>query len=507
MAFGFGVGDILQLTKIVVTTIENISKAPAELQELAERIESVELNLQSINKLPPNAAGPNPQDLSKLVKRIKDPLGKIRDAVIKYRDTKGVEYAIFKKGGVGELVDKLEQRTHDLTDFLVIQIALDTNRMRPQIDKILKTVRQDQEHRNAAPRPDPKGDIKNSTLVSNQIDLVQSILERVLHPNQPGNTVLPAGSDDLSLEREIEVQLEQAGIDATFTKALIDVLNVQRSQFAHPEDIDPISVEVRSIIAHAYLEMVRVWTANYNGEWLFNRVESAGVQVKSKFAQRAWKSHSKSLVTSGHPPEKAALKAIAGKDSYFRSEEKNEILARITRHRSRGIDPWHFRKYEYMLCFDKSVYDTLMMFAAFCKERHGDSPSYTNLSQIILVRDIKLNTAAADLSANELSSLRDNITDGVKSFLRKNLGWKRPPLSISDGPYRTTQVVLSTADIKLNPDEMEAKLREIPNQIALRTDCRIRVTDERFPDGHLFSITGRKEALPFATSLLKEALL
>lgn len=34
MAFGFGVGDILVLTKIVVTTIGNIHDAPTELQEL-----------------------------------------------------------------------------------------------------------------------------------------------------------------------------------------------------------------------------------------------------------------------------------------------------------------------------------------------------------------------------------------------------------------------------------------------------------------------------------------
>ena len=56
--------------------------------------------------------------------------------------------------------------------------------------------------------------------------------------------------------------------------------------------------------------------------------------------------------------------------------------------------------------------------------------------------------------------------------------------------------------MKLDPAENEAKL----NEVSTRTDCRTRVTYEKF-DPHLLSITGPKEALPFAASLLKEALL
>ena len=66
MAFGFGVSDILELTKIIVTAIENIHDAPTELQELAERVESVESNLESISKLPSNAAAGNTQNIIRL---------------------------------------------------------------------------------------------------------------------------------------------------------------------------------------------------------------------------------------------------------------------------------------------------------------------------------------------------------------------------------------------------------------------------------------------------------
>ena len=259
---------------------------------------------------------------------------------------------------------------------------------------------------------------------------------------------------------------------------------------------------MRSIIAQSYFELIRVWTVNHSGKWLFNRVESAGFQVETEFARRALKSQSKSLVSGGNSPGKAALEAISGKDSHSRSEEKNDIFARIARHRSRGIDNWHFRKYEYMLCFDKSVYETLAMLRKCCTERYGDMPSYANLSKIVLVKDVKLKTAAANLDANDTSKLVESIKDGIKRFLNTEYNWQRPPTSITDGPFCTKQIVLLNDNIKLSLEEREAKL----NEIASRTNCRIRVTDEKFA-GQLFSITGPKETLAFAASLLKEGLL
>ena len=145
---------------------------------------------------------------------------------------------------------KLEQRTRDLTDSLVIQILLVTHQMRPQIDQIFTSACQDEERirkqspaqdTSAARHPDSSGSPNNPIPVSNQIDLVQSVLERVLHSEKPSNVGLPPNREDVSIEREIEIQLGQAGIEAEFTKALIDVISKQRKRLAHPEDIDPIS--------------------------------------------------------------------------------------------------------------------------------------------------------------------------------------------------------------------------------------------------------------------------
>ena len=539
MAFGFGVGDIVLVANIIIKTIEDIHDAPEELQEVNDRVRSVAITLESIDELPYDEAVGNTQNMQNILAlkdRVNEVLVKIQDIVIKYRDNKGrvnalnrVKFGFWDKSEVADLVVKLRDRTDNLTTFLIVQTWRSTN----QIQRLV-------EDSNAARRSGSQDGTNNQTTVSDRIDQVQAVLEHILQSERPSDPTLLRDQGNVSIEREIETQLGQAGIESTFTKALIDVIKKQRKRLAHPEDIDPISYTggrnrlevpkgwimvvdsynegnagkplpsskgsinistVRSIIAQTYLELVRVWTVNNSGEWLFNRVESAGVKVETKFSRRSLKTQPKSLVNGENAPESAALKAISGKESYFRSEEKNDILARIAQHRSRGIDNWHFRRYEYMLCFDLSVYDTLLTLAKCCKEKYGHLPSYANLSKVILIKDVRLNDAAANLNAKDTRKLVESIKDGIKSFLRAEYQWQRPALPIDGGPFRTKQIVLPRINMSLGPAEKEAKLDEI----STKTDCRIRVTDEKF-DSQLLSITGRREALPFASLLLKEAL-
>lgn len=550
MSFGFGVGDIISLTTMIVKTVEDIHDAPAELQDLAERVELVENTLESTNEKTSHIVSASiMKSIVRLKDRIKKVLSAMNDIVNKYRDNEGrvnpfhrVKYSLWDKGEIANLVIKLEERTKDLTGFLVVQTWKSTEQIRPLIEQVLTQIRQDQEPAKSESRTassGPQKEIGIQATRSDQIDQVQAVLDRVLQIERP-NDLLP-DQEDISIEKEIARQLEQASIGSTFSQAFVKEINKQQKQLSHAEDFDPISysrgknpletpkgwimvidsynegntqtsdmalwisidnMKVRSIIAQTYLELVRVWTVNNSGEWLFNRVESAGVQVETKFAKRCFKSQSNFLVKGGNPPESAALEAISGKKSYFGSEEKKDILARVAQHRSRGIDNWHFRKYEYMLCFDSSVYENVTTLAKYCKKKYGNSSSYANLSKIILIKDIRLKGSAANLNTDSTTKLVESIKDGIKSFLKREYHWKRPPFSITDGPFRTKQIVLLKVDVKLNPAEEEAKLDEI----STKTDCRIRVTDERF-ESQLLSVTGRSKALPSALSLLREALL
>ena len=141
------------------------------------------------------------------------------------------------------------------------------------------------------------------------------------------------------------------------------------------------------------------------------------------------------------------------------------------------------------------------MFAECCKERYGDLLAYANIPKIVLVINVKLKAAAASMDAIDTNRLVGSMIDGIKSFLNSGLPWQMPPLPIIDGLFCTKQIVVPDDNIKLSHERKETEL----NDIASRTCCGVRVTDDKV-DGQLFSVTGRKEALFFAISLIKEAL-
>ena len=255
MAFGFGVGDILMLTNMIINAVTDIHDAPKELRELAERVDLVDATLESIGEMVFSQAvgsARNMRSMTRLKERVKEVLDKMCNIVIKYRDNEGrvnpfnrVVYGFWDKRGIGELVIELAKRTDDLTTFITVQTWRLTNQIRPLVERVLAGQEHERaneqrpgENRVAARRPE---DTNTHNTVSDQTDQVQAVLDRVLQTERPNTSTLPAGQEDVSIEREIEIQLGQVGIRAPVIKALIEVINTQRNQFAHPEDIDPNS--------------------------------------------------------------------------------------------------------------------------------------------------------------------------------------------------------------------------------------------------------------------------
>ena len=252
MSFGFGVSDIILLTTTIVKTVEDIHDAPAELQDLAERVQIVENTFESVDeKLSQNAPARNIQNIVRLKDRIKKVLSAMKDIVNKYRDNEGrvnpfhrVKYSLWDKGEIAKLVIKLEERTKDLTDFLVVEILDSTNQLRPLIEQVLTRTGQDQEPAKSQSRrenPGPQKEIDIQATRSDQIDQVQAVLDKILQTERPIELTFLPDQEDISIEKEIALRLEQASIGSTFSKALIEVINKQRERLSHAEDVDPIS--------------------------------------------------------------------------------------------------------------------------------------------------------------------------------------------------------------------------------------------------------------------------
>lgn len=257
MSFGFGVGDILIVTNYIVTTIRDIHRAPKELLKLADGVLSVEETLESLDDLPCDAAAGNTRHIARRKGKVEEVLEEMRIMVIKYVNDKGrvnafnrAMYGILDKRAVADLLVKLEKRTKDLTDFLIVQTWRLTDQIRPLIDRVLRSTHQEEERakvensaegKHTTPRPSSHKATDSQATVSDQIDQVQTVLDHVLQTERPDDSTLLHGQEEVSVEKEIEIQLGQAGVPVRFTKALIEVINRQRQQLAHPEDIDPIS--------------------------------------------------------------------------------------------------------------------------------------------------------------------------------------------------------------------------------------------------------------------------
>ena len=87
-----------------------------------------------------------------------------------------------------------------------------------------------------------------------------------------------------------------------------------------------------------------------------------------------------------------------------------------------------------MLCFDRSVYETVTALAKCCKKRYGDMPFYANFPKIVFIKDVKLKDAVVNFNVDDTSKLVKSIKDGIKSFLRTEYSWTRPPFPIGDSP-------------------------------------------------------------------------
>lgn len=152
MAFGFGVGDVVMLTKFIVKVIGDIRDAPAEVQKLGERVEVIRRHLQSINSLPSNAATGKTNHIAKQVQRISEILSQLKDIVIEYGKRDGwrdlisrAKYGILEKGPVADIVKEVESRTDVLIESLIFQTWETSNGTASKVDEMQQMLQQIQQ--------------------------------------------------------------------------------------------------------------------------------------------------------------------------------------------------------------------------------------------------------------------------------------------------------------------------------------------------------------------------
>ena len=255
-----------------------------------------------------------------------------------------------------------------------------------------------------------------------------------------------------------------------------------------------------SIISQAYLELVRAWTANLGGPWIFSRVDSAGLTIDSAFRRGPGKlAEDEVLSPGGNPCSAKALDALYGNRRYFQTEdypnEKGEIFKRVKRHRRRGIREEDFTRYNYIICCEKSTTEKLKTLSERAQKEHPNEP---NKAQII-----NIGTPSTQIQNQPLENIVEQVPSLIKTFLKDKLSWIRPDGAIANGPSRT---VFFHVQSRKERDALLKNNASGLDKLQVETKCKIAIAWHNKDLGWLVSVTGPGNVLRSArTSILEFA--
>lgn len=240
-------------------------------------------------------------------------------------------------------------------------------------------------------------------------------------------------------------------------------------------------------MVQAYLELVRVWTANTSKQWLFKEVESAGCSVESKFT----KTHQAQIKTKLQPRTKhsndKALQALS-EQNHFQSKEKDEIFKRLKERKTRGIEAVHFNDFDYILYFDKPTH-SLLEKLKLCAEE--SAPGKPPRAKLVLLEGTELH--------EDWDKTVGEVKMATRRWLEDEFKWARPVPAIKKGAWRTQQMTI--------PDEcfttLTAKKGAKRMEIEAKSGCQLWLSSKRQDPKTLLSIVGPQEVLSKAEALVR----
>lgn len=246
-----------------------------------------------------------------------------------------------------------------------------------------------------------------------------------------------------------------------------------------------------------FLELNRAWIANTTSRWLFERVDSAGANVRTHFTT----THLPSLPDYGMATAESYERAItdlAGPPEHYRSDdfpyEKSTIVDRMRAHQARGIEPRHFKTYHYILCFSQDVQSTILHLQAAWESEHRTKST----AKIILLQVPEPFNEGPQKIIPELKKV-------IQHFMAEELGWMEPwvyvdgkpkRLGINQGKERTLMMTL--------PQQYRARIKGREVELSSMTGVKVRLTLEGTYGNHqLVCLTGEKDKVRGAEDFIR----
>ena len=180
--------------------------------------------------------------------------------------------------------------------------------------------------------------------------------------------------------------------------------------------------------AQYQFELLRLWSANNGGSWLFHRVDSTGLAV-----ERCWRVNSAGEVVDGSSRPNSMIVDVRDVDMTTsvggehmtesplfpkptdRPFEDGQIIDRIHRYHGRPYDVKDFSQYDCLIAWDRQTFHDLCVLLSE-RARHPDLSSEKTHSRVFLLEIPKVQYS---MSINEFSN---TIYWAVSEFARKEFG-------------------------------------------------------------------------------------
>lgn len=249
-------------------------------------------------------------------------------------------------------------------------------------------------------------------------------------------------------------------------------------------------------MAQVYLEVVRLWTVNVNNIWLYNRVESAGLQISSQLSSQAVaaKVLDHKLFPGGKPISAKTVNEVAhlygGPDK--QCEELRSTFDRIRDRKLQGIEIKHFADFSHIICFDSGTREALISLRNFAKTQlPANAPALKGW-----VTMLKMVKPPEGVQQVDTKGAYELIKERVRLFLQDQFHWTQPAQDLTKGQFRTRQFPIAKG-------RREAVVRNT-EAIKKMTGCkRLRVHAD--PAGYLVTIVGPEDKLKWAEALVNAA--
>ena len=238
---------------------------------------------------------------------------------------------------------------------------------------------------------------------------------------------------------------------------------------------------------------------NTQKRWLFKRVDSVGIRIATPFTKAAVEaSEYKNFEEEKRPASKTAIAAIAGDSANFQTDdfpkEKETVLKRMHNHKSQGLTEAHLLEYDYILCFGLT---TRKLLNGLVKSLQSGNSGKKVKAKII---DIKEGNWYTGIETKESTmKLSSQLKVPLKAFAKKELSWERPSIGISNGEWRTFQVLLSRAE---KENLLKEKGEMTPQKIWEKKGCKMMIAPDS-GNKWLVSISGPPKQLAGAQKLME----